>query len=373
MNFFFHAQLNGVRDPNDWLSRITRKPNFVIHPIKHILLILFLCEDFNQFLNTKPYSDKPYGDGPWFCLNPVADHYKQQVVYSHRIKFYSQKKIPIGYFTCSCGFTYRRVGSAKIEDHGLIGKVVNFGHVWEAKLKELLLEKKYPLTVLARKMSCHYQTVLRYSDKLGLRHLINTTVTSSSTTYKSSEKTINQKLKKEYTSDILDYIKQYPSCRRTDIQKTLVKQCSWLDKYDKEWYAQNLPSRLSRGKPKGKQTNWNKRDEEYANELKKLVDSLLAQDKQVIKMTKSSLSAGIGKKSIIISNLNKLPKTKEFLEEVSEDGLSYKLRKVDYLCKKLFNEKGKFTRSDITKKVGVYDNEEIDERIKENLKNYMGV
>jgi hypothetical protein len=50
----------------------------------------------------------------------------------------SSTKLPVGTFSCSCGFVYSRPGPDKNEiDKFSIGRIKNFGPVWHSTLKVL--------------------------------------------------------------------------------------------------------------------------------------------------------------------------------------------------------------------------------------------
>lgn len=63
-----------------WLKSITRKHRKSFHPIRHLLLIYFLGEEIDTFYQYAHKEYKPFGEGPYFCLNPAAKHYKQRVI-----------------------------------------------------------------------------------------------------------------------------------------------------------------------------------------------------------------------------------------------------------------------------------------------------
>jgi len=114
-----------------WLSNIARKPREIIHPLRNILFILFLCDSIEEFFNMK-IDDRynlPFGEAKWPCLNKIADHYKQDIIECCDIKYDYKSKCPIGTFKCSCGFIYSRSGEDKTqEDRYRIGYIKDYGY-----------------------------------------------------------------------------------------------------------------------------------------------------------------------------------------------------------------------------------------------------
>lgn len=138
---------------SNWLKAIIRKPKKVVHPIRNVLLILFLCGSVNEFLKANKLNIKPFGNGPWPCLNPAADHYKVDVITKCIITPDYKSRKPVGTFKCSCGFIYSRKGpDLSKDDKYRIGKIKQFGDVWQTKLMKCIYEDKLELRKLARVM-----------------------------------------------------------------------------------------------------------------------------------------------------------------------------------------------------------------------------
>lgn len=111
---------------------------------------------------------KPFGYGPWPCLNKASDHYLQSVVTDMKVTYGADVKKPIGTFKCSCGFVYARSGP-DVTEHAryTVGRIKAFGPVWESRLKELA-EEKLTLRETARLLGVDPNTVKKYAKKLGL-------------------------------------------------------------------------------------------------------------------------------------------------------------------------------------------------------------
>lgn len=123
-----------VDDEYNWLKVITRNLKRHAHPFRHLLMLYFLEQDVDSFLQVETDTG-PFSSGPWPCLNKAANHYKEFVIPEVIVTRDFKSKSPIGTFECSCGFIYARKGPDRLyEDKYRIGCIKAFGDVWKAKL-----------------------------------------------------------------------------------------------------------------------------------------------------------------------------------------------------------------------------------------------
>ncbi len=64
-----HCELEKDVQEN-WLVRLVRTPHGAQHPLHHLLLMHFLGQTAESFFDY-PGEDRPFGVGPWLCLNPT--------------------------------------------------------------------------------------------------------------------------------------------------------------------------------------------------------------------------------------------------------------------------------------------------------------
>ncbi len=78
--------LNSDLNNSSWLPKFTsNKIVNNLHPIRHLLLMRLLSGSARDFYENE-YLYKPFGTGPWICMNPLADHYLKKVVKKSRCK-----------------------------------------------------------------------------------------------------------------------------------------------------------------------------------------------------------------------------------------------------------------------------------------------
>lgn len=322
-------------DEYNWLRVVTRDLKRTVHPIRHLLLINFLEDDIGNFFKYINKEYKPFGDGPWPCLNKVASHYSRKVVNNLKITEDYKTRVPVGTFTCECGFIYSRKGPDKVEnDIYRIGSIKSFGSVWEDKLKSYLEEGKYGLREISRVMKCDPKTILKYDGLLEINYF-----KGAGNIVEPKEKVSDNNLEK-YKQYILKTIAMNPIATRTDLREMCKKEYIYLYRKDKMWLDKNLPQQIKVIQP-NQRVDWNKRDAEYLALIKAKYEALLNKDVP-IRITKSIIGKSLGILPDLEKNLNKLPKTDKYLKLILETVEEFQIRR----CKKLIDNK-------------IEDNEEI--------------
>lgn len=74
---------------------------------EHVLLAEIILEEAPQV------DSKPFGDGPWPCLNPLAEHRGELVVFQPPALSEVVDRGVTGTFTCPCGYAYSRLRRGK--------------------------------------------------------------------------------------------------------------------------------------------------------------------------------------------------------------------------------------------------------------------
>jgi len=358
---------------SNWLRMITEKPKKVIHPVRHILFINFLTGSIKAFFEKEFELIRPFGTGPWPCLNPVSKHFRKNVITECIITPDFKTRQPVGTFTCSCGFIYSRKGPDTLEkDRYKIGRIKQFGSTWESKLKELLLLNKYGIRELGKLMSCDAKTIIRYSSKLGMSSYLNSKMSVEKDTL-GTKSGKSLELGELFKTD-LNYIDRNPGCTRKDIRSAFKKQYAWFYRNDKKWIEQNFPKMIpcaERNKGAAGHVDWNLRDIELLKEIEVEYKKLTEQDKS-IRITKSILGKRTGKSAALDMNMDKLPRTKAYIGHIVETIEDFQIRRIREICKQLYESKGSFKKWEVIKKAGLQPDysKKVDEAINENITRY---
>jgi Tn7-like transposition protein D/TniQ len=154
----------------EWPARLPYARKKAQHPLHHILMIRFLGEEIETFLCSPIHLPRPFGNGPWPCLNHVCEQYRTLCIKSYSIREKSLKGRPVGLFVCpSCGFTYSRAGPDRFPEDAFKRRGIPFyGHLWEIKLREWWLDPDTSIECMARHLGVDPITVKRQAKRLGL-------------------------------------------------------------------------------------------------------------------------------------------------------------------------------------------------------------
>ncbi|MBD7911969.1 TnsD family Tn7-like transposition protein [Clostridium cibarium] len=321
---------------SNWLRGIVRKPEKMVHPIRHILFILFLCNDVEEFFKRNKCERYNFENTVWACLNPVASHYKKLVINKCIITSDYKTRQPVGTFKCEiCGFTYSRKLNYK-DNIYKIGRIKAYGNVWEARLLELLDNEKHSLTGLAKTMKCDPKTIVKYARKLGKGDIINSKIKIP------SNKPLNkvENYRDIYAKDILKLINRYPDYTRSEIRKELKKQYAWFYRNDRQWLDKNLPAKLMQvGKCfiTNSRVDWAKRDYQTYVKIKSIYITILRKSNKV-RITKSVIGNRCGISALLEYHLDKLPITKAYLSKIVETIQEFQIRRIKKACRALIKK-----------------------------------
>ena len=351
---FLEKMESSIDNDNEynWLRVITRDLKRTVHPIRNLLFIDFLEEDISEFFKDINEEFGPFGEGPWLCLNSAVDHYKQRVVTDLKITEDYKTRVPVGTFTCECGFIYSRKGPDKTErDKYKIGRIKNFGPAWENKLKGYLEENKYGLREIARFMQCDPKTVLKFDYFKSKSQKIN-----------NNNKSVCCDKTEEYKQSILKVMQTNPKLSRTKIREICPKEYAYIYRRDKAWIFDNLPQKVKTNNHRNK-VDWNKRDQEVLKLIKARYQEMM-NEKLLIRITISS----IGKRANILAalekNIDKLPETRKFINNITETVEEFQVRRCENIIDdKLKNEEVKLWKVQRTARIRTKDFEKIKDEI----------
>lgn len=305
-------------DEYNWVKVLTRNSTRHVHPLRHLLMLLYLKQDVGDLI----VDNDPFGKGPYPCLNKAAGHYKKLVISSVEVTNDSKSKTPIGTFHCTCGFVYARKGPDNtVEDQYRIGRVKAFGPVWSRRLKELMISVR-SIRSIATELGVDSKTVKKYAENPSRK----------------SVSTVKSARLETYRNDMSETTRAQPQLNRTEIRNELYKQYMYLYRYDKEWLMANLPIQRKHTEP-NRLVDWNARDLEYVQRIKVLHQQLLTMEKPV-RITNSLIGKRLGVTANLQRNLDKLPNTKALLDGVIETVESFQIRRCCKVIDRILEEDG---------------------------------
>lgn len=333
-----------------WPRSIVRKHRKAFHSVQHLLLLNFLGTSINELSKLKGKKYHPFGDAPYFCLNPAANHYKERVVRDVSITTCSDTGKPVGTFTCDCGFVYSRRGPDVNErDVFRVGRIKSFGDVWEAKLQSLLL-KGLSYYAVAQILECDYTTVKKYAEGKINNKKTNNDPVQSLKGIKEPEWTI--------------LIKEHPNLTVTQLRKIAPALYTWHYRNNRQWLKENSPKTQSKTHNNNR-VNWQKRDLEVLAHVKKSIQELYAIEKPVY-VCRSRIGKEISRTSLIEKFIDKLPKTKKYLDHHIETREEYQIRRINWAINEIIKKDQSLQEWKVCRLAGLKN--ELSPRVKQSLK-----
>lgn len=318
---------------SNWLTMIFQKHRKSFHPLRHILVMMFLGTDLNHLFSKKEY--QPFGKGPWACLNLACSNHHKPVVTDLRITICYDTRKPVGTFRCDCGFVFSRRGPDQIKDDQYrIGTIKDYGHVWKEKLTQLVNEGN-SLTELAKEMQADRATIKKYAAELELSVPWKLP--------KVEKKYINEPLE-DFESQLngrknkwLELQEKNPDKSKTELRKITPDVFAFLYRNAPDWLNTNSPVK-KRTRTQNQRVDWVKRDEELLKQVKKVVQNWDRDAEKPTKITVTSIGRKINELSLLQKKADKLPKSMEYINKVSEDTVAFQKRRVEFTLEKLKKE-----------------------------------
>ncbi|TMU83779.1 hypothetical protein FGG79_18970 [Bacillus sp. BHET2] len=345
-----------------WVRLITSKHRSVFHPVYHLLLQCFLnisVSDLNKVENKK-YSH--FGTGPFPCLNPAANHYKELLINDVQIKRDHNTGNPRGLFTCECGYEYVRIGPDKgLDDIYRYNRVYEYGSVWKERLFYLVLNQKLTYKAAAAELQVSHETVRRYINNFKKQPKKQPPTLSKIDTLKERWLTL---------------VNENPGYSQDQIRNQDKGLYSLLFQYDKEWLKENSPKFVpfSIG---NKRVKWVERDQQYFDLVKTTVRNIKNSPGKPIRVTINRIETESGL-YFISRNLENLPQIKKYLEIVIEPTQDFQIRKAKWAIKQLEKAYEEVSLSKVINMLNLYHAlnseliETINELIDENYKRKKG-
>ena len=314
-------------EKNNWLSRLVYNENRVLHPLHHLLLIHYLGHDIQSFVNLAELSS-PFGEGPWPCLNPVSQHYRQKVVHDCSITVDLRPK---GVFSCECGFIYSRIGPDSCEDDIFkVEQIRAVGPVWEKAFRKLWENSPMSLREMAQKLGLNRIALRCQAERLGLsfqrpRGLIRPPWRKLQIHLNGGS--VSSEKREHYRTLWLKAMQENPNKGSYALRKAYPKVYSWLYKQDRSWQETHMPQQQLRWRPR---IDWDERDKNVSEKVKLIASQIRNSDEIFEQATKANIMKYIEHGRALLQCVfdGKLPLTEHVLKGVAETNEEFVIRKI---------------------------------------------
>ncbi|MFU0827929.1 MAG: TnsD domain-containing protein [Lachnoclostridium sp.] len=252
-----------------------------------------------------------------------------------------------GFFSCSCGFEYMETVTKEQGERGKeqrrFVRVVKYGPLWEAKVRELL-ESGMSIQEVAARLNADIKTVKRYAFK---KEQGKSGKTAEEKGISSAEFEIKKRFHREKW---LQIVRENPDKGRLELRRLAKYTCVWLCKNDREWWEKNTPAK--KYIQAYSNVDWETRDKEILQHVKQTVQEILESDEKPQRISLRLIKTKSGLKSFDLQ-LDKLPLTKEFTNSVIETPVDLHKRRIQWAVRKLKEEGKDFGVYTIVNMVGV--------------------
>lgn len=317
-----------VTGKHTWIDRLFNNPEASQHPVRHLLFIQFCNRSLDEFIKLPP-EIKPFGNAPFPCLNPAAEHFRQSVIKEVNIKNKQKSDTEIsGTFYCNCGFVYRKFGrDEKGKRRFEFDRVVRFGDVWDDALKQVFEQGEPNLEETAKKFGVVERTLLRQIARLCLTDKYDSLKPKRLGKAIMSFEEIEAK-RIAFREEWLKMRRENPELSRSKLRWVNENVHTWLYKNDKIWLFENYPE-IKKDRVRYNLVDWKKRDEEAAPKIKVLAAKLKSLPGRPVFVSKTILYRKL-KIANLIHRPGFAPKTIEALKKYSETFEEYAFRRIEW-------------------------------------------
>jgi len=310
-----------------WMSRITHFPDSMLHPMYHVLMMGLLTGSAESFLSEEAPEFYPYGEGPWPCRNRICPHHLQDVIETIDVHYHQGFYRAV--FCCPhCGMIYRRKNVIpKKEQYSGIVYIKEYGPLWEAKLRECLVDLGLTPRETCRILGCDFYTVNKHALRLGILTAEQVTFPRKPAKVKDApappacQISFNE-AKKSHRKKWVQLLADNPGMIRSRLLLLDPATHMWLRMNDVEWYEKYSP-------PVSTVMDWSVRDAQNLELVQSAIGILRKADGRPSWNNKNAVIQITG-----IHQLNsekamvKLPLTMAYLAENLESADEWRMRKI---------------------------------------------
>lgn len=375
--------------PSNWLLRLHKdfQLNKTNHPLRHLLLIQFLGQTAQEFFQKctieekpKTFAElKPFGEGPWPCLNPACRYFQELKIEECEInsvpsKGKKREKRIVGVFSCSCGYKYSRTGpdtSPKDRFRADLTRV--YGEVWDQALKDLWEDSSLTLREIARQLNSHHNTLKSQAIRLGLRFPRQgqgrgaklTDVDPNVLAEKEERQVAALRELESRKAEWLRIRTGSPHALRRTLRDQHGQLYSWLKANDADWLEAHSPPRFKRTSS-ARQVDWESRDLQLSALVRQAAIHLTSDSDRPRQITANLIGKHLDKQELLARQISKLPLTAKALTEVVETTEQVAVRRVRWATEFFLQENINPAPSQLLLRAGVYALQDVPE-VKEAL------
>lgn len=228
-------------------------------------------------------------------------------------------------------FVYtRRAGE---RDPSKISRVKQYGEVWEQTCLRLANEG-LSLREIGRRLRADPMTVKKHIRGKDVK-----------------EGRRNPQRERDRT-EWLSLQQLYPNLSKTELRKLKPALYARLYRNDRIWLKKHSPETNNK-KTRNVRIDWNKRDLEVLEKVQHAVSRILESDGKPKRLTVGRIGTIAGVRPLLEKHLDRLPETKQYLEQVLESEEQYRLRKIHWAMEELKRQGEPLQEWKVLRKAGI--------------------
>lgn len=309
-----------------------------MRPLRQLLIMNFLCGSPKSFRDSM-YEYSPFGYGPWACLNKHCVHFGIDGV--NKVEYDYSRHNDVGLFRCeNCGMIYRRTNNFEsFNDYSKFATIVDYGQLWEDKLRECIYVKKLTQREIAKEMQISLNGLLDIANKLGVD-----TNANPIKSYRNIHRTA-----------LLKLLEEYPEISLKDLKQLDSRAHGWLIAFDYEWLRGVIT-------PETKKTFWRERDAQLLPMFQNAYENFRTSGDTKRRVTIWYLCSLVGiteskEMHRVRSQLNLLPNLKDFVNAVLENEEAWIKRRVAETIGYIKGNENLLTVGQVRKYIGLTPNQ----------------
>ncbi|MCU0322865.1 MAG: TnsD family transposase [Chitinophagaceae bacterium] len=339
-----------------WVSDIVKRPEHVFHPLKHVLVKIFIESYSLLFI---PKQDHPFGKGPWKCINKVSEHFLKDVITEVEFHIDKKSKRVIGTFTCSCGMVYTKsFVNKKGEGKREFVRIKEWGNSWKERLEMELVSGK-GLREISRIMGADTNVIKGFKETFEKDDCENELMPTNL---------------EEYKNKWIALLEKYSNARIKKARKEAPWLYVWLYRNAKQWLLDINRKYQVKTNTAQLRLNWHELDEEIVSQLEAITQKFKDSDYPA-QLTRTFLAKAIKKDQYLLGkSIKKLPKSNLFLNNSIEKLEEYQKRRVARIIQEFKRKGDLLAKWKIIRVAGLKKPliPSIDNFITESIKNQIG-
>ena len=340
---------------DETLSRYT---DTSAHPVQHLLVGRWLGLNPDTS-HASPPIDKPFGEGPWPCLNPASGHRGSLRISNITLSMTGRHR-PKGLFACpNCRFAYYRQGpDCSPKDRYRIGEVKRWGRYWDTLLRKAWGNQSLTLKETTQMLGVSYATMRRQAVRLGLHRRPGMTSKIKDTPMCRENYAVQQLVsikRRLYKAMWLSVRRSCPHLGRAELAKLYSPIKAFLYRHDRQWLVRHQPVARKR-MAWAPLVDWGARDERLVSAISGCVWRLRNHVGKPLRITrhviwKTSKDERWHTGPVIRSD--KLPKTLECMRGLVETKEDFALRRVRWARESFIRSRVVPTRTEFIRRAGL--------------------